>query len=377
MAATGTDKKLTVAQLATGMATLGLGQIYSVTAYGAKGDGVTDDSTAINNAVAAAVAAGTGGVIFFPRGNYFITTPINVWGFLQYVGDGVGDSNIPGTGSQITTSASSVTAFKSVATPGTNGLQWISFVNLCISVGTPAAGAGNAIFLDPAASSLGTVSYCTFDNVKIYGFGGSGILIKQPIVTTFRNVQCISGFGHGVEIANTNIGAWTSVSFTACYMVDNIGDGFSLDQCTYVTFSACAADHNGAAGYRLIGTHGSCQGVVFNGCGAEYSNPNVVHSGIAGTATFASAQAFVVSAAATGIVYNGCWTYQVPSSGYGFYATGSSVYITYIGCVTNSNIAGGKSFVLDAGSTANYLGCNNQGGTNTLTGTHTFPQNAF
>lgn len=44
-------------------------------AYGAVGDGVTSDQTAIAAALAAAVAAG-GGIVFFPKGTYLITTAI-------------------------------------------------------------------------------------------------------------------------------------------------------------------------------------------------------------------------------------------------------------------------------------------------------------
>ena len=43
------------------------GNIYNVTAYGATGDGTTDDTTAIRSAV---VAAGTYGIVYFPPGTY-------------------------------------------------------------------------------------------------------------------------------------------------------------------------------------------------------------------------------------------------------------------------------------------------------------------
>jgi len=46
---------------------------YNVKAYGAKGDGVTDDTVAIIAAVTACKAAG-GGEVFFPRGDYGITS---------------------------------------------------------------------------------------------------------------------------------------------------------------------------------------------------------------------------------------------------------------------------------------------------------------
>ena len=42
---------------------------YNVKKYGAKGDGVTIDSQAINNAIEAAAAAG-GGTVYFPAGKY-------------------------------------------------------------------------------------------------------------------------------------------------------------------------------------------------------------------------------------------------------------------------------------------------------------------
>ncbi len=55
------------------------GAVHNVKAYGAVGDGSTDDTTAINNAIAALGA--NGGVVYFPPGTYKITSTI-------YLGDG-------------------------------------------------------------------------------------------------------------------------------------------------------------------------------------------------------------------------------------------------------------------------------------------------
>ena len=54
------------------------GQVFNVKAYGAKGDGTTDDSADIQAAYAAAVSAG-GGIVFFPQTSscYLIDNPIN------------------------------------------------------------------------------------------------------------------------------------------------------------------------------------------------------------------------------------------------------------------------------------------------------------
>lgn len=47
--------------------------VVDVKAYGAKGDGVTDDAPAIRSAIAAAAAAG-GGIIYYPPGTYLLKT---------------------------------------------------------------------------------------------------------------------------------------------------------------------------------------------------------------------------------------------------------------------------------------------------------------
>ena len=49
-------------------------EIYNVKDYGAVGDGTTDDTAAIQAATAAANL--TGGIIYFPQGNYYMTQPI-------------------------------------------------------------------------------------------------------------------------------------------------------------------------------------------------------------------------------------------------------------------------------------------------------------
>jgi hypothetical protein len=63
--------------------------------FGAKGDGVTDDTAAINAAIAYGGNCGqnclssttTGTFIYFPPGTYLISTPINAYYYSQLVGD--------------------------------------------------------------------------------------------------------------------------------------------------------------------------------------------------------------------------------------------------------------------------------------------------
>ncbi|QIW95418.1 hypothetical protein AMS68_000936 [Peltaster fructicola] len=68
--------------------------------YGAKGDGVTDDSYAINNATADGNRCGLGcdsqtttpAIIYFPPGTYMISQPIIMYYYSQFIGDA---NNLP------------------------------------------------------------------------------------------------------------------------------------------------------------------------------------------------------------------------------------------------------------------------------------------
>lgn len=65
---------------------------YNVRAYGATGDGTTDDTTAINAASTAANNAGVG-TVYFPRGTY-ITSGITVYRNVDYCGAGEGVTTV-------------------------------------------------------------------------------------------------------------------------------------------------------------------------------------------------------------------------------------------------------------------------------------------
>jgi polygalacturonase len=64
--------------------------VINVKTFGAKGDGVTDDTAAIQAAVDYVFSAG-GGTLAFPTGTYRVTTIVKVWTSaitINLVGDG-------------------------------------------------------------------------------------------------------------------------------------------------------------------------------------------------------------------------------------------------------------------------------------------------
>jgi len=60
--------------------------VFNVKDYGATGDGVTDDTAAIQAAISAAPAGATA---FFPAGVYLVSSPVRLRGGLSYVGEGL------------------------------------------------------------------------------------------------------------------------------------------------------------------------------------------------------------------------------------------------------------------------------------------------
>ncbi len=71
-------------------------QVFSVLDYGAKADGVTDDTPAFTRAFEAAKAAG-GGVVYAPQGRYLIAGTLNVPPRVVLQGDYVGPAGLSGT----------------------------------------------------------------------------------------------------------------------------------------------------------------------------------------------------------------------------------------------------------------------------------------
>ncbi len=73
------------------------GQVHNVKAYGAKGDGVTDDTAAIQATVNAAYAANPGASVLIPPGTYVVAGTVTFPSFAPAL---VGFGGYPGTGSQ-------------------------------------------------------------------------------------------------------------------------------------------------------------------------------------------------------------------------------------------------------------------------------------
>ena len=170
------------------------GAVFNVKAYGAKGDGSTDDTTAINSAIAAVNSAGHG-ILFFPQGVYVsaacafttITVPVLI--------EGTGQSHTwdsTTTGSQI--NCGSATANLFTLTSLTNTVRDMGFLNNAGS--TPSAGA--AIYAN-SASALARTNVENSSFARFYNGVNEAVGSSWHVTGSHFN----NNINYGVAVSNT------------------------------------------------------------------------------------------------------------------------------------------------------------------------------
>jgi hypothetical protein len=112
-------------------------------AYGAVGDGVTDDTTAIS----AATTAANGGIVFFPPGTYKITTLSLAGANINWLGSGAASSIISGT-----------TSTSLIALTNNTNTAWKNFTGLSFT----SSGTFTRLFALEESQNV-SFSRCSFD----------------------------------------------------------------------------------------------------------------------------------------------------------------------------------------------------------------------
>ncbi|MBA7558179.1 hypothetical protein ES705_50972 [subsurface metagenome] len=180
--------------------TLNVREIYPQW-WGAIGDGVTDDTTAIQNAIAMAQDRS----LYFPSGNYKFTTLLDVAGVKRIYGDGVETSTLNPTGCHglVVTGQDQIAPIR--------GLCYHDF-----GIYGDASGAFNGIYIYNNTYSLHD---STFRNIRIGNMGGRGIYIDFLFCTKLENITVDSCGDHAIEIAGGN-----TVLLEKCY-AHNVAPG--------------------------------------------------------------------------------------------------------------------------------------------------------
>lgn len=254
-----------------------LRQTVSVKDFGAVGDGVTDDTAAIQAAIDSVKI--NGGTVFVPPGTYLINAPIVLWSNVTFYGV-KGASTISKPTTTTYTGLSTGLAKSAViyldAASGDTSNSIVKGLNLfgekTITIGVY-LGNSNKIVLE----DINTQSVLT------------GISGKSNFLISMKQVRVNSvAFAFDFSSADDK----TSLHFDSCY-AEACGGGWNFTASRYSSLTNCAADYintggkpgnpyGSAAGGNYL-TQGyvyvfSASDVVLNGCGCESSTATYIYA---------------------------------------------------------------------------------------------------
>ncbi|KAH8821809.1 beta 1,3 exoglucanase [Xylogone sp. PMI_703] len=168
--------------------TLPVSSFSSVRTAGAKGDGVTDDTTALQNVINSATSAGK--VVFFDAGTYKVTKTLTIPAGAKLVGEAY--SVIMSSGSFFNNINSPQPVVR-VGTAGSTGqVEWSDMI-----VSTQGAQAGATLIEWNLSSPSGSPSGMWDVHTRIGGFAGSNLQVAQCVKTpssTAINNNCIGAY---------------------------------------------------------------------------------------------------------------------------------------------------------------------------------------
>ncbi|MGW4883355.1 glycosyl hydrolase family 28-related protein [Streptomyces murinus] len=234
----------------------------SVRDHGAQGDGVTDDTAAIQAAITTAAAAG-GGTLYIPAGRYILTDALTWASGVNAVGAGDRVSVL-----QVTDQTKDCIVGTDISDVTLQGLQ----------LSGPGRGFGSGVrftrYSAPATASI------TLRDLMIQSMGGDGVFCHQLAGSTLHRVRVRACGGVGVHLQapqDTILGG-ASTSLIACSVEGCVTGGYWLDGMAYSTLTSCAAQEM-PFGYRLD----TCTAIALTGCGAEQCTTGLTVYGGKGT----------------------------------------------------------------------------------------------
>jgi hypothetical protein len=223
-----------------------LRESVSVKDFGAVGDGVTDDTAAIQAALDSNAAA-----VYVPAGTYLTSAPLVVNEYTTLYGDNAGGTQgsvIQKTGNATTLSHlfDSVIGLEDLG--GGQFTYGVTIKSLRL-VGL----SGNAYGLKLGLATHGHFEDVTINDVDI-GIDGTNVWL-----TNYTNVVCRNATAGSIGF---NIATGTSNSFTRCW-AKTFDGGFNLGTLNYSVLNACACDTFTEYAYS------GGAAITYNGCGAE------------------------------------------------------------------------------------------------------------
>jgi hypothetical protein len=233
------------------------GIFYSVKAYGAVGDGVTNDRTAIAAANTAAAAAG-GGTLFFPPGTYLVGSSLTFSSTVSLLGAGSGISILAPSAAGVTLSVRNTVAdlwFRPSTTlsgPTVTAVSVTKFVRCKWGAnGSGQPGATACVLLDSATTY--TFTDCTF---RLHGATPRAIQVSSSLTTTVATCL-VSGceFEHAVVAVASPVidtGGPTAARVTVVGSQFDLGGSGGTSSCFALDFTSLEPQRFSATGCRFL-----------------------------------------------------------------------------------------------------------------------------
>ena len=262
-----------------------LRETVSVKDFGAVGDGVTDDTAAIQAAIEYAKTLKSCDVIFLQTGfDYIVTAPIKLYSNVRLVGehgtDFIGNyqNNKPGI-KKTTNTAVAITNFDTGAVYNVDCIFYTEFAHFAgVDYSTGAAqnfypqqfGFRNLLLKGGASSVVTTAVHMDFgSNMVIEGCDAIGVTHafygRNIFVSKLHKVRT-SG---KIKVSQ----AATSLILDNC----SARNGFYIQGAYYSSLRACTSDGgSGQSAYTFV----SCHGVTIDACGAEKNTPANAQTGV-------------------------------------------------------------------------------------------------
>lgn len=148
--------------------------------FGAAGDNITDDTTAIQDAINSLIS--TGGTVFLPTGKYVISDTIQLKSGVSFLGEENQNSTVSfGTNIKYTGTGIAIQCYKYINDPSVGNIDTSS--NIIV----------RGFFLHDVANTgeigldLQGFRWCKLENVAVFGFN-KGLHTNQNYYATYRNL---------------------------------------------------------------------------------------------------------------------------------------------------------------------------------------------
>lgn len=242
--------------------------IFNVKEFGARGDGITDDTSAIQTAIDAAGGNDKGGIAFFPQGRYMFKQTLNLMAGIIIQGSGTGGS---GAGARIGTELLYVGSGKALIANFAAANRSLIIRDVHI-VGTANASgvlqlnrvveADSGLFNIRAEKASGPIIECidcigsSLINVMVeggLGSGGHGVLIKGSNELKMLNVTAQGNQGDGIRIEGGDVANNAFLSVLSSRSEANSGNGIFVGQRRHILLSGLWIEGNGKEGILFKG----------------------------------------------------------------------------------------------------------------------------